>query len=333
MASKSSGIDSGVLGSVSDMRALAEYAAEQSMPILYSAQRGTHAAAPFIVMPEGKKVQSLKPLLDEYLQAPERRKGTAVVTDLDSLIVHANRFKDEGSVLFARENREQPSLQVVLNYHAAGSEGVPRFGDHRARYDFPLSDEWKAWMKLNGRPMGQGEFAIFMEDRIADVLAPPNNLDAVDAAAIGAREAGGDFGERSPDEQLAYLARLLKGNFAGPTTLMELSRGLSVHADEKVQQAVVTATGEVTMTYAAEHRDSSGGKLVVPSLFLIGIPAFRGDARYRIAVRLRYRLKEGSVMWFYELYRHDAVFDDAFTKACERAAAETGLPLLYGTPE
>lgn len=313
-------------------RALAEYGAEQSLPTLQSISRGNHSSATVLIVPKGKEVKSLKPFLDEYLPAPERKKGAAMLTTLDSLIAHVNRFKDDESAVFAMDDRAAPSITAVLDYHKSGA-GSARFGGHRANYTFPLSDEWKAWMGQNGKAMGQGEFAEFMEDRIADVLAPPANLDRVLGEEITDRDTGGDFDDRTPDEQLAYLAKLLKGQFAGPSTMVSLSRGLAVHADERVQQAVTLENGTVNVQWETQHNDAGGNRLTVPNLFLIGIPVFRLGARYRIAVRLRYRLGQGSIKWFYELYRHDVVFDDAFREACERVQKETALPLFYGTPE
>lgn len=321
-----------VVGQVSEGRALAEYGAAQSTPVILTAERGTILKAPFLVLPSGKKLESLKPLLDEYLTQPERKKGTAKLTTLTSLIEHINRFKDGESAVFANDDRKAPSITAVLDYHQSGATGNPRFGQHRAHYAFPVSDEWQAWMKSNGEMMDQADFAAFMEDRIADVLHPPLDLDKVDADQISQRMAGGDFSDRTPDEQLAYLAKQLKGKFASPSAIMELSRGLSIRANNSVKQAINLPTGEATISFETTHSDATGNSITVPNLFLIGIPVFRGDARYRIAARLRYRLI-GGIKWFYELYRHDLVFDDAFTKACAQVKDKTLLPLFYGSPE
>ena len=86
-------------------------------------------------------------------------------------------------------------------------------------------------------------------------------------------------------------------------------------------------------SFSAEHRDGAGAPVKVPNLFLIEIPIFAGSVRYRLAVRLRYRIAGGAVTWWIELARADEAFDDAFRHDAARAAEETGLPLLYGQPE
>ena len=287
--------------------------------------------APVLVLPSGKILQSVKKHLDEFRARPERKQGTAALTSLDSFIAHANRFKDTQSAVFANDDRKAPSLTAVLDYHESG-DGKPRFGRHRGFYAFPLSDEWKAWSEKNGAKLGQKNFAEFIEDRIADVMAPPPSVAERIGEEIPESASGGDFGTRTPDEQLAYLARLIGGNFAGPARLMELSRGLSIHANESIENAVTLATGETSLVYKADHVNGQGEKVRVPNLFLISIPVFLNGPRYRIAVRLRYRLA-GGVVWFFELYRADKVFDHAFDEACAKVSAEIGLPLFRGAPE
>lgn len=266
-------------------------------------------------VPQGASLKSVKPLLDEYLLAPERKKGTATLTDAASFVGHVNRFKDANSAIFGVRSQSAPKLIGVLNYHEA-SAGAPRYGDHRAVYSFPLSKEWTAWHATNGQKMKQGEFGEFLENRILDVLQAPDISKEFDGV-----------------NTIVELQRLLGGSFSGPSKLLELSRGMAVSAEMKVKNAVNIGTGEVSIVFEEEHRDNAGAPLKVPSLFLIGIPVFESGPLYQIPVRLRYRIASGSIVWFYEMFRADKAFDDAFTEACTKAAADTALPLFYGQPE
>lgn len=281
--------------------------------------------------PSGSAVHSLKKFADEYRVTPERRVGTAEMLDLASFIAHVNRFKDADSALFGDNDRAAPSLLSVLDYHERVNiptellatdvaeqplSPSPRFGKHRTFYKFPLSDEWRAWHGHDGKTMVQADFAAFLEDRIGDVIPPPV-----------------DDGQPDATDAMEQLGRLLGGNFASPSRLLELSRGMQVHQNEKVRNAVNISTGEVQITYEAAHQDAQGAPLKVPNLFLIGIPVFRSGEPYRVAVRLRYRVKDGSVIWHYQLYRADKVFDHAFEEAAALAASATGLPLFTGKPE
>jgi uncharacterized protein YfdQ (DUF2303 family) len=132
---------------------------------------------------------------------------------------------------------------------------------------------------------------------------------------------------------LKRLADLLTGNFAGPEAMMKLSRGLAIYESSKVINATNINSGEGVITFEEEHQDSEGKKLTVPNLFLIGVPVFEGGSPYRVVVRLRYRKNGARIVWAYELYRHDRVFQDAFEGACETVKTGTGLPLFVGSPE
>lgn len=253
-------------------------------------------------------------LFDDYLEAPRRRTGTAALTKIDSLIAHVNRFKDADSALFAIDDRTKPSIEAVLDYHPAGATSDPRFGKHRSRFDFPLSDEWQAWAKFDKEVFQMREFAEFLEDRIPDVLDMIPDEDSL-------------------PEDLARFVNLCGGSIASPNKLVELSRGLHVNENAAVTEAVNLGSGEGVISFRSEHTDAGGNRLNVPGLFLIGIPVFRHGPFYRLAARLRYRKTPGGIVFFYELWRADRAFDHAFGDACERVRVETELPLLFGKPE
>lgn len=250
-------------------------------------------------------------IFDDYRDKPARRKGIATLTDLDSLIGHVNRFKDDDTVLFASDNRSSPSITAVLDYHRAGADADPRFGQHRARFTFPLSDEWTAWTAGNKKPLRMIEFAAFLEDRIIDVL---------------------EQGEDLP-EDMARFVKAIGGNIASPTKLMEIAVGLKVNEKSAVGETVNLSSGEGEIIFVSQHTDASGKPLKVPNLFLIGVPVFKNGPAYRIAVRLRYRKSSDGLAFWYEMWREDRVFDDAFSEAVARAKDETGLPVFMGSPE
>ncbi len=342
--------------------------------ISISDPRGIAPAVPVLLTPKGLLLTSLKKTLDEYLPRPERRQGTATLLDLDSFVDHVNRFKDGDSVVFAdnrwqapepaandREKQERdrlpnkgwttPKLLALLDYHEAcnvrldggdlvpvqqesGEAPLPRFGQHRAAYEFPLSDEWMAWMEMNGQQMLQGDFAAFLEERALD-LAPPPTLDGTfNGQAPDLPETASESERKRAEfmEALRTMTARLKATWAGPEKMMDLSRNLKITEHNRVEAASNIANGTGALVYVSEHTDEKGETVQVPGLFLISIPVFRGGPSYLIPVRLRYRAK-GTVVWFYDTYRHDKVFEHAFAEACTRVRERTELPLLVGLPE
>lgn len=298
--------------SETEAEAVASLATESpELPRTIEIERGDGDRAQILTTGSDITVHDLRPFLDKYLPRPERRKGTAVLADLPSLVAHTKRFASEHSAIFC--DATVPKIVAVLDYHEKGAHGAPAWGQHRAVYQFPLSEEWKKWTGRNGKPMGQGEFAQFIEDRITDISDPSQAPTAA--------------------QSFAPLLELLGTTFASPSKLLELSRGLAVRESARVKSAVNLATGEGTVHYETTLTGDDGAALRVPGAFLLAIPIFRNGAGYRLAARLRFRAKEGAVSWWYELHGVDAQFDKAIAEACKLVGDETGLPLYMGQPE
>lgn len=263
------------------------------------------------ILPSGKTVVDLKPILDNWLEKPERRKGTATLTDAASFVAHVNRFAAPASAVFANPRPDAPSLTAVFDYHEGGPDAkVADWLRHRATYAPQLSAEWKAWTGKQGQAMSQADFATFIEDRITDVVVP--NLD---------------------DPKIKTFADLVQGKFASPSDLLQLSRGLSINVETGIKQAVTLSTGEISVRYEETHKDGEGAPISVANLFQICVPVFYAGPLYRIAARLRYRLHAGKITWSYLLARPDVVFDDAFRGIVERVTKETTAPVFLGSPE
>jgi Uncharacterized conserved protein (DUF2303) len=269
------------------------------------------AKATVLVTPRGRSVQSIKALLDEYLERPERRAGTAQLEDELSFIAHVNRFKSPASAVFARQDRTKPFVACVIDYYPEGSD--PKATDwlgHTSVYAPALSDEWKAWAAMNGKVVPVADFAAFIEDRITDVIVP--NLD---------------------DPKLKTFADLVQGKWAEPSDLLQLSRGLQINVETQVKNAVTLNTGEIAVQYEETHRDGAGQPIQIANLFQICVPVFYAGVLYRIAARLRYRLINGKIHWSYQLVRPDLVFDDAFKGIVANVRDQTQLPVFLGSPE
>ncbi len=254
----------------------------------------------------GRDIVSLEKFREELRDAPKRIKGTATAATVASFIDLVNRHKDAASALFGAFSTNGGALTAVIDYPANGAS--PRFGQHRIRYAFPVSPEWAAWSAADGKTKTQTEWAEFIEDRIADLAAP-------------------DDAERS-----AYEGPF-STTIATPAELITLSRGLAVTAEARVKQTRVLSSGEVEISYEEVHKDASGDKLRVPGLFIVRIPLFVGDDPTRLLARLRYRVKDGKIVWFYQFCRADVVVLDAMVRALEDAAKATALPAFEGSPE
>lgn len=255
---------------------------------------------------KSQKFFSIHSLIEEARQAPKRRRGTAVAGTLASFIALVNRHKDDQSALFGQTGYPNPKLTAVLNYDSA--ESAARHGDHRIDYAFPLTEEFKAWVNGNAKPMGQAEFAMFLEEHSAELAAPED-------------------GEKSLYE------RLFREKFATPSEVIELSRYLDVHVAARVKQGIRLQTGEKMLEFSEEHQNAAGEKVVIPGVFMLSVPAFVDGDAVRIPARLRYRITSGAISWHYQLYRWESFLRETVEHALLDAARETGLPAYDGAPE
>lgn len=253
-------------------------------------------------------VEDLSHLFEKYRQHPARRKGQAVVQTLASFIDLTNRHKLAQSAVFADMNWQKPSFTTVVDYHQVEAAGAAGFGQHRVHYAFPLSEEWKAWVGMDGKPMDQGTFAEFLEDRVAELAAPT-------------------------EAEVSLYERDFATRVATPAQVVELSRGLQVHVSTSVKATKVLQTGEGQIAWEETHADGEGKPLKVPGIFMLSIaPFFQGD-KMRIPVRLRYRPAGQKVVWFYQIYRPDLAVTDHVRQALHDVIAGTELPAFEGTPE
>lgn len=272
--------------------------------------KGGQIETQVVFAPSGETAHHLEKFLAPLRMAPRRRAGVSTIETIDSLIDIVNRFKSDDSAIFG-QIEPSPKLVAVFNYHPQGFDyEAAHFGDHRAQYSFPLSDEWVAWNDKNEEWFSQGEFAEFIEERILDVSPV--------APSAGA---------------LLAIAQLLGGSYATPNVLLELSRGLTIYEGSTVKNVVNTATGEAKIQFETTHSTQDGKALDIPKLFAIQVPCFKNGPLYQIAARLRYRKQGGTLLWSYALYREEKVLEAAFDEALERVKVATSTPLYRGEPE
>lgn len=254
----------------------------------------------------GAGLKALKDEVERFRVKPERRIGTARATTLKSFIDLINYHKDESTALFAFADWPSPKLTAVVDYHTADHE--PRHLAHRIVYEFPVTDEFKAWIDKDSKPFTQAEFAAFIEEHAAELASP---LDA---------------------EKSEYT-RLFKVEFATPTVMVSLSRGLQVNVEATVKQNVILSSGEGEIEFSETHLDRRGEKLTVPGLFMVSVPAFLDGDPIRLPARLRYRVNGGKVAWFYQLYRWKFWLRDRVQKDFLEVENETDVSAFEGTPE
>lgn len=270
----------------------------------------------FLVHNNEMSVKDLTALTEKYAPAPRRRTGTTTLARLQSYIDFTNRHRNDDSIVLVEGTVDKNSIKAealtIFNADPKGGDELKAgHSDFRCDYKFPISKELAAFIAKNGQRMSQSDFALFLEDHITDMASPYGvNLNG---------EITNDF---------SSIEKALGGKGADPITMLELSRGLEVRVTETVKNATKLQSGEMCLKYSTEHSNADGTPLTIPAWFLISLPLFEGGQPVDVPVRLRYRVTEGTAIWFYELYQMNKAFDAAFDQAVEYIKEQTELPVF-----
>lgn len=118
---------------------------------------------PFVVVPEGYRLESL----EGFLPYPLRKKASLKMRDEDSFIAYFNLHKDGYSNIYGQI--DPPKLMGIIDDHGTSSSG---WREHKVFYDCPLSRHWETWLAKDGKTQSQEEFAVFIERNLLDIVEP-----------------------------------------------------------------------------------------------------------------------------------------------------------------
>lgn len=116
--------------------------------------------------------------------------------------------------------------------------------------------------------------------------------------------------------------------------LLEICSTMDATKKVSFSSSLRLSDGYNQLSYEEDVQGSAQkGKFKVPEQFVIGIPVFQGGEKWRVDLRLRFRIADGGnlSMWM-EMLRPHKVIEQAVKELHGKVAAETGLSILNGTP-
>jgi uncharacterized protein YfdQ (DUF2303 family) len=140
-----------------------ENAQDAMLARLQSVPQTIGAGIPYVVVPNNYQVRSLEHLLT----SPVRTRARAAFVDVESFAAYVSERKTDRTIVTADENGG--SVTAILDYH---HERAAAFGEHIASLKLTPTDEWKAWLGMNGKRVSQHTFAEFLEDNLPDIAEP-----------------------------------------------------------------------------------------------------------------------------------------------------------------
>ncbi|QPM89356.1 DUF2303 family protein [Pseudooceanicola algae] len=143
---------------------------------------GARLSNPIIDHPDGRRHAfvpsgySLQDVTDPF-KLPPMIKQAITFDDRDSLTTYVNRFCDHRSIIIA--DLDAGTICAALDWHTGSEED----GDalkaqpacHKASLRLRLSEEFKRWDEIEGPMHSQEEFAMFIEENVADVSDPDHS--------------------------------------------------------------------------------------------------------------------------------------------------------------
>lgn len=233
---------------------------------------------------------------DEKLGATPRRKVARVkLLDAPSFIDYVQRH---GSLAYstvwcqADYVAGKVAFQAILNDH--GEEEEPHWRDHRASYQPVFSEEWTRWIGKHKHVFSQAEFASFIEDNLA-------NIASAEGLPTGAQ-------------------------------MLEMAISFEANQDMRFKSAIRLQNGGVQMSFVQDDDGQTLARMQLFDRFAIGIPVFWGGDAYRIDARLRYRVRDGKLTFWFELVRQDKVLEAATATLIALVREQTGNPFFFGEP-
>jgi uncharacterized protein YfdQ (DUF2303 family) len=135
------------------------------------------------------------------------------------------------------------------------------------------------------------------------------------------------------------FARFLEENLPDivqPNSAELLQVALNFEAKKSVEfsSGARLDNGQIQFQYDEVVRGTAQkGAIEVPETFVLGIPIHVNGPAYRMEVRLRWRLQEGKLAFWYEIVRPHRYIEDALAEIRFRVLKETEVAVLAGTPE
>lgn len=231
---------------------------------------------------------------ETLLERPLRKKARVTLSDADSFIDYVARHGEAHDCTIwcdADYKAGKVGFTGILNDHGAAAN-TPAWRDHRAKFTPEFSEEWVRWTAKNSVFFSQGDFAIFIENNLKDIAS-------VDGSPSGSQ-------------------------------MLEMALTFEANQDMRFKSAIRLQSGGVSMSFTQDDDAQTVQKMQVFDRFTLGFPVFWNADAYQVDARLRYRVRDGKLTFWYELIRADKVLEAATKTLIEHIRMKTGFPFFFG---
>jgi len=256
----------------------------------------TDAAIRRVALPPGWKLEEHDD--ERNLAAPLRKTALVRVRDSESFVEYVKRHGSltDCTIWCAANYVEgKVAFQAIINDNGA-DPGAAHWRDHKAFFTPEFSEEWRRWTSQNKKQMTQTDFASFLEDNLKDVAS-------VDGSGLPSGSA-----------------------------MLEMAIAFEATQDMRFKSAIRLQNGGVNLSFVQDDDAQTLQKMAVFERFAIGIPVFWNGDPYQVDARLRYRVRDGKLVFWFELVRTDKILEAAAQTVISVIREKTGNPFFFGDP-
>lgn len=115
--------------------------------------------------------------------------------------------------------------------------------------------------------------------------------------------------------------------------LLEMALHLEQHRMVEFKSVERLVDGQRKFTYDETLKGTTrSGQVAIPEKFKLVLIVFEGGRQAEFLARLRYRVKDGAVVFWYEIERLEEIEREALDDAAREISEKTGVPIWFGTP-
>ncbi|MDE2441598.1 MAG: DUF2303 family protein, partial [Betaproteobacteria bacterium] len=114
--------------------------------------------------------------------------------------------------------------------------------------------------------------------------------------------------------------------------MLEMALTFEANQDMRFKSAIRLQNGGVQMSFVQDDDAQTLQKMSVFDRFSLGFPVFWNGDAYRVDARLRYRVRDGKLTFWFELIRQDKVLEAATQTLIAQIREKTGNPFFFGEP-
>ncbi|NIE67442.1 DUF2303 family protein [Burkholderia sp. Ax-1719] len=233
---------------------------------------------------------------EHRLTAPRRKHALVRLKDVDSFIDYVKRHGSlTDCTIWCQADYLEGKVSFTGIINDNGSDpGASAWRDHRALFSPEFSTEWRRWTGRDKQAFSQAEFAAFLEENLKDIAS--------------VHESGMPTGAE----------------------MLQMALQFEANQDMRFKSAVRLQNGGVSMQFVQDDDDQTLAKMQMFERFAIGIPVFWNGDAYQVDARLRYRVRDGKLSFWFELIRTDKILESASATVIQTIREKTGNPFFFG---